>query len=103
SYHHESIDPARLDRALPTLTPPDVDHRPRAARIRGDALLEIAPADYIGVLLGVEARDDRKVACPFHPDGSPSLHAYRDAARGWYCYGCGRGGSIYDFAALLWG
>ncbi|MCA1678067.1 MAG: hypothetical protein LC790_03690 [Actinobacteria bacterium] len=25
-----------------------------------------------------------------------------DPARGWYCFGCGRGGSIYDLAALLW-
>ncbi len=23
--------------------------------------------------------------------------------RGWFCFGCRRGGSIYDFAALLWG
>jgi hypothetical protein len=28
---------------------------------------------------------------------------YEDPQRGWYCFGCGRGGSIYDFAALLLG
>ena len=27
---------------------------------------------------------------------------YADPARGWYCYGCGRGGSVIDFAAALW-
>jgi len=28
---------------------------------------------------------------------------YREPGRGWYCFGCGRGGSIYDLAALLLG
>jgi len=27
---------------------------------------------------------------------------YPEAGRGWYCFGCGRGGSVYDLAALLW-
>jgi hypothetical protein len=27
---------------------------------------------------------------------------YQEPGRGWYCFGCGRGGSIYDLAALLW-
>jgi hypothetical protein len=27
---------------------------------------------------------------------------YEDPERGWYCFGCARGGSIYDLAALLW-
>jgi hypothetical protein len=37
-----------------------------------------------------------------HEDRTPSLHVYDDLERGWYCFGCGRGGSIYDLAALLW-
>ncbi|MGZ6637970.1 MAG: CHC2 zinc finger domain-containing protein [Solirubrobacteraceae bacterium] len=39
----------------------------------------------------------------FHDDRSPSLHVYPEAGRGWYCFGCGHGGSVYDLAALLWG
>jgi hypothetical protein len=27
---------------------------------------------------------------------------YDDPGRGWYCFGCDRGGSIYDLASLLW-
>jgi hypothetical protein len=42
------------------------------------------------------------VSCPFHTDATPSLHVYPEPGRGWYCYGCGRGGSVYDLAALLW-
>jgi DNA primase len=38
-----------------------------------------------------------------HEDRQPSLHVYDDPGRGWYCFGCARGGSIYDFAALLFG
>ena len=31
----------------------------------------------------------------------PSLHLYEDGT--FYCYGCGVGGSLYDFAGRLWG
>jgi hypothetical protein len=33
----------------------------------------------------------------------PSLHVYAAPERGWCCYSCRRGGSIYDLAAELWG
>jgi hypothetical protein len=46
---------------------------------------------------GLTAGRDGKVSCPFHgQDRSPSLHVYEDPAAGWYCFGCGRGGSIFD-------
>jgi hypothetical protein len=39
--------------------------------------------------------------------GTPGhLHAYRLLDRpgqGWFCCGCGRGGTVFDFAAELWG
>ncbi len=68
-----------------------------------DPLLAIGPARYIEELAGLAVPRHRKVRCPFHQDGTPSLHVYDDPRRGWYCFGCGRGGSIYDFAASLWG
>ena len=68
-----------------------------------DPLLELAPALYVEVLAGLRVPRHRKVKCPFHADDSPSLHVYAEPARGWYCYGCRRGGSVYDFAAALWG
>jgi hypothetical protein len=67
-----------------------------------DPLLGIAPAVYVSRLLGVAARPGRKVHCPFHPDERPSLHVYPSAARGWWCFSCGRGGSVYDLGAHLW-
>jgi hypothetical protein len=64
-----------------------------------DALRSI-PADvYVPALLGVEPGRDGKIACPFHPDSTPSLHVYDDH---WHCYGCDRGGSIIDFGAALY-
>ena len=78
--------------------------QPRPARdTRGDPLLAIEPATYVVNLLGVRPGRDHKVRCPFHPEERPSLHVYPSAARGWTCFSCGRGGTIYDLAAGLWG
>jgi hypothetical protein len=75
-----------------------------AARRPGqDPLLMIEPAVYVQALTGLHAGRDGKVSCPFHADKTPSFHVYPGPARGWYCYGCRRGGSIYDLAAQLWG
>jgi hypothetical protein len=65
--------------------------------------LALAPRDYVERLLGQPVGQSGKIRCPFHTDGTPSLHGYPEPGRGWYCYGCGRGGSVYDLAALLWG
>jgi hypothetical protein len=75
------------------------------AEHRGDdPLLAIPPEVYVARLLGVEVPRHRKVACPFHEDRHASLHVYETAERGWYCFGrCRRGGTIYDFAAPLYG
>jgi hypothetical protein len=67
-----------------------------------DQLLDIAPRTYVEQLSGQVVGSDHKVRCPFHDDRSPSLHVFDEPARGWFCFGCARGGSIYDFAGLLW-
>lgn len=73
---------------------------PRA--LSSDPLLALAPRVYVERLLGQPVGRSGKVSCPFHTDATPSLHVYPEPGRGWYCYGCGRGGSVYDLAALLW-
>ena len=70
--------------------------------LSSDPLLALAPRVYVERLLGEPVTRSGKVRCPFHEDGTPSLHVYPEPGRGWYCYGCGRGGSVYDLAALLW-
>ncbi len=75
--------------------------RERAARTELDELLLAIPAaSYVRELAGLEPRRDGKVNCPFHTDNDPSLQLYEDGS--FYCYGCGAGGSIYDFAARMW-
>ncbi len=73
-----------------------------ASRDRNDVLLNLDPELYVARLAGLDVPPGRKVRCPFHADDTPSLHVYADAERGWFCYGCLRGGSVYDFAAQLW-
>jgi DNA primase len=75
--------------------------RPRDAG--NDLLLRLEPREYVAALLGVTPGRNGKVPCPFHSDERPSLHVYGSAARGWCCFSCGRGGSVYDLAAGLWG
>jgi hypothetical protein len=75
--------------------------RERAVRTELDELLLAIPAaTYVHKLTGLEPRRNGKVNCPFHADDTPSLHLYEDGT--FYCYGCGAGGSLYDFAARLW-
>lgn len=70
-----------------------------------DALGEIAPAVYMESLTGLVPDAAGKVCCPLpgHEDATPSCQVYPDADRGWFCFGCERGGRIYDLAALLGG
>ena len=86
-----------LPAAAPTL---QGTRPPRGATF--DPLLAIEPARYVQLLTGLQVPQSRKVSCPFHPDRSPSLHVYPDPTQGWACFGCGRGGTIYDLAGELW-
>lgn len=108
SFTGEPYDVAELSDALPrehTRSPAGALGGTRNGDTGGDSdpLLALAPAAYVGRLLGVTASREGKVSCPFHEDRTPSLHVYDSADRGWTCFGCGRGGSVYDLAAELWG
>ena len=41
------------------------------------------------------------ICCPFHEEDTPSLKIYSDN-RGWYCFGCNRGGDVIDFVRSLY-
>jgi len=48
---------------------------------------------------------DRWVACcplPGHDERTASFTVY-PGDRGWWCYGCGRGGDVVDLARIAWG
>lgn len=109
----------RLDQTLTTLhaathgivpdpaappAPERLPTQPTLARAGGpDPLRALDPAHYVSVLTGQTVGRSRKIICPFHPDRTPSLHAYESPADGWYCFGCRRyGHSVYDLASELW-
>jgi hypothetical protein len=100
---HASVALTDLTAGLARNTAP-TGHRAiaRSRALISDPLLALAPRDYVERLLGQPVGRSGKVLCPFHADRTPSLHVYPEPGRGWYCYGCGRGGSVYDLAALLW-
>jgi hypothetical protein len=101
----ERVSVAGLDRVLPPelAAPEPVSRLPRRRPIApSDPLEAIPPPVYFEQLTGLRVGHSRKVQCPFHEDRTASLHVYDDPERGWYCFGCGRGGSIYDLASLLW-
>lgn len=43
------------------------------------------------------------MCCPIHGEKTPSMKVYDDIRRGWYCFGCHRGGDVIDLAKVLWG
>lgn len=105
---------AREERRDPLDDPPPRRERARRRtagpvsfdRHAPDPLLTIAPREYIEKLTGVEVPASGHMRCvlPGHEnERTPSLKVYETPERGWYCFGCGRGGSIYDFGAALWG
>lgn len=71
-------------------------HRPSSP----DPLRAIPAATYVQILTGARPNEAGKLLCPFHAEQTPSLQLYPDNT--WFCFGCRRGGSIYDFAARLW-
>jgi len=92
-----------LDAALPEL-PHTMDTTAVRATRRASTWLHAIPATrYVAALSGREVGRDGKTLCPLHDERTPSLHAYAKPERGWFCFGCRRGGDIFTFAGLLWG
>lgn len=111
-----TLDPS--DTTLAAWAPvPDVEESPSSARVRPprhlravptdgpaeDVLLTIDPPTYFEALTGEEVPPNGMVRCPLHEDRTPSCKVYPDAARGWHCFGCQRGGTIIDLGAGLYG
>jgi hypothetical protein len=96
-------DPARpVASRQEAVAPRPARPRPRSDEGVYERLREIPAAEYVSRLTGREPNGEGKVRCPFHDgDRTPSLQTYPDGS--WCCFGCGRGGSVVDFAAGLWG
>lgn len=64
-----------------------------------DRLLEIPAEDYVEALTGEEIGRNHKICCPLHDERTPSFSV---RATTWHCFGCDKGGRIYDLASALW-
>lgn len=93
---------AGLPKPMSAEVPENCPARPARPRTTVDRQLRAIPTrDYVRVLSGRSPVRGCKVTCPFHDDSDPSLHMYDGGS--FYCFGCRRGGTIYDFAAHVWG
>jgi len=90
----------------PPPPPSAAERRRHAAMIATDDAAQIPPPAYFRALAGLEVPErGGHVPCPLpdHHDQLASCMVYRDPGDGWHCYGCGRGGTVYDLASLLAG
>lgn len=71
------------------------------ATIDKDEFLEIPAAEYVAALTGEDVASGR-ICCPLpdHDDSSGDFAIYDET---WRCFGCNRGGHIFELAGLLWG
>lgn len=73
-----------------------IEHVKRHVKCLGVADLLCGPA---GRRTGLKRSGDRWVGlCPLpdHDEKTPSFTVYEEDERGWYCYGCKRGGDVLD-------
>lgn len=89
-FHELSVGEATAGAVMPARSLADAS---LADRRSADPLLLVPPPVYFERLTGMRVGRSGKLHCFFHDDRSPSLHVYPEAGRGWYCFGCGRGGS----------
>jgi len=70
-------------------------------RLTREAIEEIRTAanivDVVGVHVSLRKRGKTYVGlCPFHAEKTPSF-TVSDDRQAFYCFGCGAGGSVFDF------
>lgn len=53
-------------------------------------------------MYGVKVNRQNKAICPCHADTNASMHIY-SGKRGWYCFSCGKGGSVIDYVMAAFG
>lgn len=91
----------------PPPPPPDPETLRRWARMYAeDEARRLPPPIYFLLFARIEVPADGGVVhCPLpdHDDRTPSCDVYPEPQDGWHCWGCGRGGSVYDLVSALAG
>ncbi len=101
--------PSHHPDALLAEMPPD-PRRPPAPVARPRPVLDrapgpdLSPPEYFRRLTGVEVpAEGGFVACPLpgHDERTPSCRVFAEPDRGFWCFGGGRGGRLYDLQSVL--
>ncbi|MCP9491554.1 MAG: RepB family DNA primase [Solirubrobacteraceae bacterium MAG38_C4-C5] len=103
------VAPGRLVAGLadpdpPTPLPSAAQRARQAAWLRADDAAQLDPPAYFAALTGRQVSErGSHVPCPLpdHREQMSSCMVYPSTAQGWWCFGCSRGGAIYDLASLL--
>lgn len=68
-----------------------------------ELIKQAVPMDRAAEYYGFHPNRGGYISCPFHREKTASLKLYteRDGHSGWYCFGCGRGGSVIDFVMQI--
>lgn len=64
------------------------------------AIKSAVPVREAAIRYGLDVGRDGMALCPFHGEKTPSLKIY-PGDRGFYCFGCGAGGDVVKFTAML--
>jgi hypothetical protein len=102
---------ATLVAGLTDPDPPPPPRDPATVRRRLEsevpaAARQVPPPVYFRLLARVDVPErggDVRCPLPDHGEQNPSCRVYPHPEQGWVCFGCRRGGSIYDLASLLEG
>lgn len=100
------VDPEQVRRAIDDPEPPPPSEGNGYQGGGEDELALISPPVYFAALANAAVpAEGGMIACPLpdHDDHYASCQVWAEAARGWWCYGCARGGRIYDLASLMAG
>ena len=64
------------------------------------AIKAAIPVREAAIRYGLTVGRDGMALCPFHGEKTPSMKIY-PGDRGFYCFGCGAGGDVIKFTAML--
>lgn len=68
-----------------------------------DPLRDLSARVYVEVLTGIEVPHSGRMACPLPDHQGSNPQSFQVGENGWRCFACGKSGTVYDLAAILWG
>lgn len=92
----------KVQHLRPVPSPPSRSLSKSEIALMRASLVTVPAETFVERLAGVEVPSHRMIRCPLpdHEDRTPSCRVYDQS---WRCFGCDRGGSVFELAAGMWG